>query len=292
MTLSEQYVDQIGRIYPHLSLESVELLAGGQYNDVLLVNEAVLFRFPKVPSAVTALKREVAVLSIIHPLLPLPVPEPLYVNGQNQGVGAAFMGYPRLPGESLWRADLEAIRDETILARMARQLAEFLLALHDVPLAEFDPAAVPVEDDRTSWSGLYHRIREHLYPHMRPEARQRTRDTFTTFLDDPALASFEPTLRHGDFGAGNVLWEPESGTITGIIDFGSVAIGNPAIDLASLAAGFGDTFLEHCARHYPVMPEMRPRMAFYRSTFALQEALFGAENDDPVAFAAGMAGYT
>jgi aminoglycoside 2''-phosphotransferase len=36
---------------------------------------------------------------------------------------------------------------------------------------------------------------------------------------------------------------------------------------------------------------MLSRIRFYRGTFALLEALFGTENDDPAAFAAGMAGY-
>jgi aminoglycoside 2''-phosphotransferase len=36
---------------------------------------------------------------------------------------------------------------------------------------------------------------------------------------------------------------------------------------------------------------MLPRIRFYRGIFALEEALFGVENDDPQAFQAGMARY-
>ena len=116
---------------------------------------------------------------------------------------------------------------------------------------------------------------------MCPQARHRVQDTFTAFLSDAALSTSDPVLRHGDFGGGNVLWEPESGVITGMIDFGSVAIGDPAINLSSLAAGFGETFLEHCSRHYPITLAMRARMDFYRSTFALQEALLGSGRHSP-----------
>ena len=232
------------------------------------------------------------VLSFIYSHLPLPVPQPLYVNAHGPEVGAAFMGYPLLPGEPLWRHDVQTIPDEAVLDRMARQLAQFLLALHATPRAELPAARVPAADDAAYWAGLYRRIRRRLFPHMRSEARRRVRHTFTTFLENPGLAAFDPALRHGDFGGGNVLWDPGSGKVTGVIDFGSAAIGDPATDLASLAAGFGDPFLERVSRHYQITPAMRARIRFYRSTFALQEALFGAENDDPAAFAAGMAGYT
>lgn len=109
-TLAEQYAEQIGRVYPDLPLQSVELRKGGQYNDVLVVNGELLFRFPRVPAAVAPIEREAAVLSIIGPLLPLPVPKPLYVNALEQGVGAKFMGYPLLRGKPLWRNDLQTIR--------------------------------------------------------------------------------------------------------------------------------------------------------------------------------------
>lgn len=290
MTRSEHYAKQIGRAYPGLPIEQVELIESGQYNDALIVNGQLLFRFPKVEPAVAAMKREAALLRAIHARLPLPVPHPLYVNEEG-GVGAAFMGYRLLPGRPLWRADLEKVAEEDVLARMARQLAAFLKALHAVPLAEVPPAAVRRADDGASWSSLYRRIRRHLFPHMRPEARRRVRDRFTTFLEGAGTTAYEPALRHGDFGGGNVLWDRATGVVTGVIDFGSAAIGDPATDLASLAAGFGDAFLERCSRHYSITADMRGRMAFYRSTFALQEALFGVENDDSDAFAAGMAGY-
>lgn len=290
MTRSERYAEQIGRAYPRLMIDSVALLESGQNNDALMVNGQLLFRFPKVGPAVAAMKREAALLCAIHARLPLPVPQPLYVNEQG-GVGAAFMGYPLLPGRPLWRADLEKVAEEDVLARMARQVADFLRALHAVPLHEVRAASLLRADDGASWSSLYQRIRRHLFPHMRPEARRRVRDTFAAFLTRPDAGAFEPALRHGDFGGGNVLWDREAGAVTGVIDFGSAAIGDRATDLASLAAGFGDAFLERCSRHYSITADMRGRMAFYHSTFALQEALFGAENDDPDAFAAGMAGY-
>jgi len=42
----------------------------------------------------------------------------------------------------------------------------------------------------------------------------------------------------------------------------------------------------------PEMHAALDRVAFYRGTFALQEALFGIENNDTEAFHAGLEAYT
>jgi len=65
---------------------------------------------------------------------------------------------------------------------------------------------------------------------------------------------------------------------------------DPAVDLAAPST-LGGGILDAVARTYPVTPALRDRAAFYRGTFALQEALFGVENHDDAAFRAGIAEY-
>ena len=104
---------------------------------------------------------------------------------------------------------------------------------------------------------------------------------------------FQPVLRHGDFGPGNILFDPKKRSVSGVVDFGSVALGDPAVDIASLIGpfGYGETFLSLLARDYPRLDELLPRARFYIGTFALQEALWGWENNDKHAFESGLAPY-
>lgn len=75
--------------------------------------------------------------------------------------------------------------------------------------------------------------------------------------------------------------------------FGSAALGDPATDLASLST-YGERFLERCYPAYPVLTSqaMRERAAFYRSTFALQQALWAKRAGDEEEFWDGIAAYT
>jgi aminoglycoside 2''-phosphotransferase len=96
-------------------------------------------------------------------------------------------------------------------------------------------------------------------------------------------------LRHGDFGTGNLIYDPEARRMAGVIDFGGAGLGDAATDMAGLLSSYGETFLARCAAYYPAIEAASTRIRFYYGTFALQEALFGIENGDEQAFASGMA---
>jgi aminoglycoside 2''-phosphotransferase len=137
---------------------------------------------------------------------------------------------------------------------------------------------------------LYQGIRETLFPHMRPDARQWTKNYFEGYLDDPARHAFTPVLKHGDFGGSNILYDPNTLDITGVIDFGSACLGDPAADAAALST-YGQAFFGLCLETYPEMGAMRPRADFYRGTFARQEAYYGLRDGDRHAFERGMERY-
>ncbi|MCC2670463.1 MAG: aminoglycoside phosphotransferase family protein, partial [Armatimonadetes bacterium] len=148
----------------------------------------------------------------------------------------------------------------------------------------------PCADTADQWRELFGEIRSHLYPHMRHDAREEVFRLFTGFLDDPRLHSFIPALRHGDFGAGNILFDASNRAITGIIDFSGAAIGDPAVDFAALLC-YGDDFTLQVAEVYPEAEPLLQRAHFYVGTFALQEALHGLRHGDAEAFQSGMASY-
>jgi thiamine kinase-like enzyme len=52
-------------------------------------------------------------------------------------------------------------------------------------------------------------------------------------LADQTLVTFQPTVRHGDPWHGNVLIDPETGRLAGVIDWEGVEIGDPAWDFAA-----------------------------------------------------------
>lgn len=282
------YTQQLHQHCPDLQLHTLTLNQTGQYNDVLIVNGDLIFRFARVPAAVTTLQHELALLHYLQGRLPLAIPNPTYTGAEPGATEVAFMGYPMLPGKPLWREELVAIaarRGDTI----ACQLAGFLRALHHTPAPTAPSITLPLADTRQEWAELYARIRAQLFGYLRPTARRRVAQHFESFLAGPNQSAFQPALRHGDFGTSNILYDPESALITGIIDFSSAGLGDPAVDFAALLASYGEAFYAQCYPHYPEMEHALDRARFYHGTFALQEALFGIENDDPVALRNGLA---
>jgi len=284
------YAQCLKQRYPDLPIENISLNQEGQYNDVIVVNDALIFRFARYPVAIETLQRETVLLANIQNYLSLAIPQPIYQNLATQTVGEAFIGYPLIPGRTLQYEDFQAIDRPATVDRLAVQLATFLRELHAIPLGVI-PLELPLADTHQESAELYGRIRAKLFAYMRPEARRQVSRQFETFLDHPAIGAFRPVLRHGDFGFGNLIFEPDSFDLTGVIDFGFAGLGDAAIDFAGVLASFGEAFLQKCARVYPEIEDMWERVRFYQSTFALQEALFGIENGDAEAFASGMAGY-
>jgi aminoglycoside 2''-phosphotransferase len=298
MSTHHLYLSQIRAVFPSLSFDQVEQ-AGGEFHDVLIINQAWVFRFPRYREGVNRLMGEAELLAAIGPRLPLPIPNPEYRRLDPPVPGLAFMGYRRLPGEPLFRQALDGVQDGPAHDALARQLAAFLQALHVLPLAELPPPVQPppvlrVADQRADWEKLYAEVRARLFPAMRPKARRDLTAHFEAYLDDRALQEFIPCLRHGDFGGSNILWDRARGVITGVVDFSSCAPGDPAVDLAGIWTQ-GHDFFERLARFYEPDESRRDallaRARFYLGTFALMEALDGLNHDDPGAYQRGMEGY-
>jgi aminoglycoside 2''-phosphotransferase len=286
----EQYTQIIKRNYPELEVISARFNQDGQYNDVVIINDSQVFRFARVPEAVKTLRQEVAVQKSLQGRLPLRIPEPVYVQVENENLGEAFMGYPMISGEPLWRERFQSIASQDVRKRMAIQLAEFLRKLHQFNVAEI-PTPLRRYETRDEWVDLYSRIQNHLFPHIREDARRDVKQHFNHYLSQPDRYRFTSCLRHGDFGTGNIIYDPESLWITGIVDFGGIGLGDPAVDFAGLYISYGKAFYEDCCTEYPQMHAALERVHFYCGTFALQEALFGVENEDETAFHAGIKDY-
>ena len=288
MNKQDIFLQSICAAHPDLGIASVEFNGDGQNNDVLVVNDEFIFRFPKYMDALKRLRIETAILAGLQGHVSLPVPAPMFVNIEGRAVGEAFMGYRKLAGEPLWRETFRAIDDDETLERLASQLAVFLKELHSVP-TESIGCELPVLDTRQACTGFYARIREKLFAYMRPDAREWTEHHFETFLN--GKEKFDLVLKHGDFGTSNILFDRGQRTICGVIDFGSSGLGDPAYDLAGLLSSYGEAFVRRCWKVYPEIEAFMDRVRFYQGTFALEEALFGIENGDQAAFESGIEKY-
>ncbi|MFC9774542.1 phosphotransferase family protein [Paenibacillus chitinolyticus] len=293
------YLEAIRQRYPELPLDTAEKIGAGQNNDVWLINGRLIFRFPKYESAIRDMEREVAFLLYAADHVSLEIPRPVFIHTCPSLKELPFIGYNKIAGEPL-EADLlqaeasndsheEHVPNEAFLRHIAGQLDDFLQELHgldpkDLARAQHDPGY----DGCREWSDMYERIQSRLYPCMKQGARTWTDRHFSAFLGCKANFEITPSLIHGDFGTSNILYEPVSKRVSGILDFGSAGMGDPAVDYAALLASYGESFFRLVLVKNPKAREMLSRIIFYKGTFALQEALFGVENEDPEALKSGL----
>jgi aminoglycoside 2''-phosphotransferase len=286
------YIQAIHAVYPDLLVETVRLNQQGQFNDVLVVNNEDIFRFPKTQREAIKLEMEAALLRSLKGRVMLPIPDPIYQSQGASAPGRVFMRYHLLPGEPLWPETFASLKDGEQRQHVATQLATFLRQLHSISAEEL---AVKLPDFRgcEEWRELYDRFRSRLFSFMRPDARAWVTQHFEDFLSDERNCSYAPVLIHGDFGPSNILYDAQACSISGVIDFSSTGWGDPALDFAALIGpvSYPESLIERFSAVYPGIEAALSRARFYAGTFALQEALYGIENEDQEAFESGIAAY-
>jgi aminoglycoside 2''-phosphotransferase len=282
-------VRDITLCYPELKVQSARLhTTDGQSNDILFINKSLVFRFPHTEEIAGTFRNQVIALKRIATRLSLPIPVPAFENLHPTRGNHTFFGYQKLPGEPMWIATMATL-DEPARNRIADQLAQFLMELHAIPATDAG-VDLPVYDTHAGWSKMLDDFRQHLFPHMRPDARDEVTRSFEAAFNDPLQFSYTPALRHGDFGGSNILIDPERGEVTGIIDFDDLGLGDPAVDAAAILAT-DEALFERMCLTYLALAHDRRRAAFYASTFALQEALYGVLAGDEEAFESGIKAY-
>ena len=275
---------------PRLADGEARLIVGyGQFNHVVCIDEQWILRFPKSGHAAEYLKHELAILPKLQGRLPLPIPDPRYSALDAQTGLPLFMGYAMLPGEPLLQSRADKLpADSQILEALARDLADFLRALHAILPRELD-LDDKVESPRDEWTRIYQGFRQQLYRYMRAVARDAVSRSFDEALADEDLWRLTPCLHHGDLGAANIL--TQDGRVSGIIDFGFCAVGDPAQDAGALLASCGEAFTARVCRHYPPLGRRLARARFYRQHYALIQALYALRDGDQVEFEDGIANY-
>jgi aminoglycoside phosphotransferase (APT) family kinase protein len=217
--------------FPALSGLNVRPFGEGWDNAAFLVGERFVFRFPRRRIAVELIETEMRTLPALAPRLPLPVPLPRFAGKPGAAFDWPFAGYERIPGRAL----SEIVLPERACEQLAVACGTFLRRLHAL-----EPASLPALRGDT--------IGRMNHEHCMPRLRQRLQELDAAgLLDDPR--AMEPLLDvledirpdgvradracvvHGDLYSRHILVGDDY-QAAGIIDWGDVHRGDPAVDLS------------------------------------------------------------
>ena len=210
--------------FPELEVEELRLLAYGWDYTVWAVDGRYAFRFPRRQIGIEGTEREMAVLPGLAPLLPLPVPAPLFVGHATEEYPWPFFGSALLTGRETADAGLD---DDARLA-VALQLAGFLRTLHAIELE----LELPVDVNRRADMSYRVPIARETLAQLEGLGAWKQPPELAMLLERAErLPAGEPTaVTHGDLHFRQVLVEDRR--VTGVIDWVDVCRSDPAIDLS------------------------------------------------------------
>lgn len=220
--------------HPNLATLPLRPCESGFDNFMFRLGESFAVRLPRSAAAARLIAHEQRWLITISDRLPVQVPVPIRVGQPGFGFPWRWSVVPWLSGSTAEAAP--------VAASQAPRLAAFLRALH-IPA----PSNVPRNAERsTPLASRADAIAERMerLALNTDVISDRVRDAWRESLAAPR--DTRPTWVHGDLHARNVL--TRDGMITGVIDWGDMTSGDPAIDLACLWMLLPDEAAREAAR--------------------------------------------
>ena len=211
--------DQFTR-WAHLPVKGV--VSAGTDNALYRLGDDMVVRLPRRPEAVASVDREQQWLPLLGPLVPVGIPVPLGRGVPAEGYPWNWSVYSWLEGEN---PTVDGIADPVSLADY---LGAFVVAMQTI-----DPAGGPEPGADKFFRGAPLALRD-------APTRKAIEDLRGMVDTDAVTAAWEADLHapawtsapvwvHGDLAPGNLLCV--HGRLSGVIDFGGLAVGDPAVDL-------------------------------------------------------------
>lgn len=196
--------------------------SAGTDNVMLRLGEGMAVRLPRHPRAAPQIEKEQRWLPKLAPLLPLAVPVPLGMGRPAEGYHHPWSVCRWLEGENALVAQIADQR------RLALDLAGFIAALQAI-----DPSSGPAPGPHNFGRGVAlaerdARVRAAISSLGGVADTEAATAAWETALRAPAWRE-PPVWLHGDLLPGNLL--VHHGRLSGVIDFGGLAVGDPACDL-------------------------------------------------------------
>ncbi|GAA1381872.1 phosphotransferase [Peribacillus frigoritolerans] len=264
--------------FPEIELKEIEQLGEGFDNTVIQINGQFVFRFPRRPIAVTLIQVENQLLPSIAGTFPLAIPEPIFFGKPSTLYPYPFTGYKMVKGH----LPVEGTKAKKV--ESAKRFARFLKVLHSFPVEK--AMRLGVQPDGMMRLDVPYRkksLMENVSNLIKLGYFEQAHAVkgFVETLGEGELDVQHPiSLVHGDIHIRNVLLDDE-GVLAGVIDWGDVHIGNPAIDFSFLYSYFPKEVRSAFFEIYGEIEKETKSLARFRAIYMLVTLLvYGIDRHD------------
>ncbi|MED4693330.1 phosphotransferase [Peribacillus frigoritolerans] len=264
--------------FPEIELEEIKQLGEGFDNTVIQINGQFVFRFPRRPIAVTLIQVENQLLPSIAGTFPLAIPEPIFFGKPSTLYPYPFTGYKMVKGH----LPVEGTKAKKV--ESAKRFARFLKVLHSFPVEK--AKRLGVQPDGMMRLDIPYRkksLMENVSNLIKLgyfEQAHAVKDFVETLGEGELDVQHPISLVHGDIHIRNVLLDDE-GVLAGVIDWGDVHIGNPAIDFSFLYSYFPKEVRSAFFEIYGEIEKETESLARFRAIYMLVTLLvYGLDRHD------------
>lgn len=209
--------------FPHWAELPVRVLPQrGTDNINFRLGADLAVRMPRIGYAGCHVRKELRWLPVLAPRLPHPLPEPVAAGRPGTGYPWPWYVYRWLPGTTA--PDFVLPHSD----RLARSLGCWVRALHSIDSSGGPPADAQNGHRGSRLSKRDAFVRWAIDTRSAGVDKEELLAAWRASLVMPAWKS-APVWIHGDLAPGNVVLNDDD--LAGVIDFGALAVGDPAVDL-------------------------------------------------------------
>lgn len=275
--------------FPQICLKKITFLGEGWDNKAFLINDEIIFRFPRRAYGVECLENELKLLPfLVQKQLNLTIPNPIFIGNPSESYPYVFAGYPKVEGHtgcSQNYSNEDRIKNIPILA-------SFLRHLHAIPIEEAKRFGAHLDNrDALDVSKKTPVVIENLKK-LEEIGLLSKIDIFITYLSQIQSIQYTELLSlvQGDFYPRHIILN-DLNEITGVIDWGDMALYHPAIDLAIAYTFLPVASHPRFEQEYGPINENTWQLARFRALLSASwTSVYGATIQDQNLLSAGLWG--
>jgi aminoglycoside 2''-phosphotransferase len=241
----KNYTDKIHSEFPNVKYNTAKMITHGWDNHVVILDNNLVFRFPKTDEYKKKFRSEVNLLNYLKGKVAVLIPNYKYLSKDE-----TFGGYTIIPGMEL-RVELLETQTSEVRKQIAKDLGDFLTEVHMIPNGAIEKIGIDMEGDYY-WSPtyikeMYDGIKEKIYPMIHKEEVEWIDFQFNHYF--LLKGEIKRNLIHGDLSKDHIFFDTKLSKISGIIDFADAEYADSAIEFSYLL-DYGEEFMREVINFY------------------------------------------
>lgn len=225
--IEKKMFETIRTHFPDISWELYEVFDNWWDNQVVMLDNHLIFRFPRNEQAKITQQKERYLLNLVKKYVDIAIPQYTFFSPDNSCVGYSAIRW--LP----MTIEIYNNLSDNIKLKVQQQLANFLTQLHSIPIKELEKIGyIRQKGTSNEWSQNFQRdFIQTCWKYFTKKEIQIIVD----YIQELQKLDFEyKVLTHSDVQEKNIFMDNELTHIAGIIDFSDARIADPALDFDTL----------------------------------------------------------